>query len=176
MPKILHRINANKGSVNAAIYDASGEYVITGGQDKLITLRNAQTGKVVQQYEGQGWAIQGLAISQSGKRMVSCGEGRSVVLWDVGTCGVERKFTSGHSQRVDCVAVNGEATVVVSGSFDKTVAVWDTRSTQHVPMQVMDDAGDGISSVVMTDMEIVSGSIDGSVRTYDVRMGKIIVD
>ncbi|KAJ2839147.1 hypothetical protein J3B02_006323, partial [Coemansia erecta] len=176
MPDILHRINTNKGSVNSAIYDSSGEYILTGGQDKVIRLINAQTGKQIQEYEGQGWAIQGLAINKGSNRLVSCGSGRSVVLWDIESGAIERKYSSGHSQRVDCVAINGEATVLVSGSFDKTVAVWDTRSMRNMPLQVMDDARDGIASVVMTDTEIIAGSVDGSVRTYDMRVGKLITD
>ncbi|KAJ2234440.1 hypothetical protein IWW45_003412 [Coemansia sp. RSA 485] len=89
---------------------------------------------------------------------------------------MQRKYTSGHSQRVDCVAINKEASVVVSGSFDKTVAVWDIRSMQHMPLQIMDDAKDGISCVAMTDTEVIAGSIDGSVRTYDIRAGKQVTD
>ncbi|KAJ1881155.1 hypothetical protein LPJ57_001788 [Coemansia sp. RSA 486] len=176
MPEILHKLKTSKGSVNAAIYDSTGEYVITAGQDKLIRLNNAQTGNLVQTYSGQGWAIQGLAINQESNRIVSCGDGRSVILWDVETATMQRKYTSGHSQRVDCVAINKEASVVVSGSFDKTVAVWDIRSMQHMPLQIMDDAKDGISCVAMTDTEVIAGSIDGSVRTYDIRAGKQVTD
>ncbi|KAJ2226992.1 hypothetical protein IWW45_007213 [Coemansia sp. RSA 485] len=47
---------------------------------------------------------------------------------------------------------------------------------QHMPLQIMDDAKDGISCVAMTDTEVIAGSIDGSVRTYDIRAGKQVTD
>ena len=41
---------------------------------------------------------------------------------------------------------------------------------------VLDDAKDGISAIVCSDAEILTGSTDGRVRCYDVRMGKLVVD
>ncbi|KAJ1896754.1 hypothetical protein LPJ66_003800 [Kickxella alabastrina] len=174
--KILHKLTDHIGSVNTATFDSLGNYVLTGGQDKVIRLTNANNGRLVQTYEGHGWAVQDIAISNDSTQMVCCGGDRSVTMWDINTCEIKRKLTSGHKQRVDCVATNADASIVVSGSFDKTVAVWDTRSMQRTPLQVLDDAKDGISSVLLTSTEIISGSIDGSVRTYDMRVGKAVTD
>ena len=41
---------------------------------------------------------------------------------------------------------------------------------------VLDDAKDGISALACFDTEIVTGSTDGRMRSYDVRVGKVIVD
>ncbi|KAI7833789.1 WD40-repeat-containing domain protein [Kickxella alabastrina] len=163
--RILHKLTDHIGSVNTAIFDSSGNYTT-----------NANNGRLVQTYEGHGWAVQGIAISNDSTQMVCCGGDRSVTMWDINTCEIKRRLTSGHKQRVDCVATNADASIVVSGSFDKTVAVWDTRSMQRTPLQVLDDAKDGISSVLLTSTEIISGSIDGSVRTYDMRVGKAVTD
>ena len=38
------------------------------------------------------------------------------------------------------------------------------------------DAKDSVSSVSVVGHEIIAGSIDGKVRTYDIRMGQIFVD
>lgn len=91
--------------------------------------------------------------------------------------------TEGHVGRVNCVAVGGaDDSLVVSGGFDTTVRVWDTRSggggsgSGARPVQVLDDAADAISSVVVRGAEIVAGSVDGRVRSYDVRVGKVTAD
>ncbi|KAI8326353.1 WD40 repeat-like protein [Martensiomyces pterosporus] len=174
-PRKQQRLSYHVGSVNAAIFDASGSYVITGGQDKMIRLCNAKTGSLVQTYKGHGWHVQGVAICQGSSRMASCGGDRSVFLWDVNEASVVRKFP-GHIQRVDCVAMNANGSVVVSGSFDTTVRVWDVRSPQHTALQVLDESKDGVASVVVTESEIIAGSIDGCVRAYDIRTGKLLVD
>ncbi|KAJ1772052.1 hypothetical protein EV179_001345 [Coemansia sp. RSA 487] len=174
-PQILHKLNYHVGSVNAGIFDPTGEYIVTGGQDKAIRLCNAQSGRLVQTYEGHGWAIQDLAVSSDSTRMASCGGDRSIFLWDVETAQVNRKFAQ-HQQRVDCVALNSDASIVVSGSFDKTVMVWDARSSQRAPLQVLSESRDSVSSVRLTDKEIIAGSIDGSVRIYDIRAGKLLVN
>ena len=66
--------------------------------------------------------------------------------------------------------------VVVSGSFDATVRVWDAKSAATKPVQVFEDARDSVSSVAVVGWEIVAGSVDGKVRLYDVRMGVVYTD
>lgn len=66
--------------------------------------------------------------------------------------------------------------VVVSGSFDATVRVWDARSQSTKPVQVLEEAGDSVSAVLVGGWEILTGSVDGRVRGYDLRMGILCVD
>ncbi|KAJ2712335.1 hypothetical protein H4R19_002809 [Coemansia spiralis] len=174
-PRIRHRLACHTGSANTAVFDATGGYVVSGGQDKRIVLSNAATGQLVQCYEGHGWAVQCISMTADGSQMASCGGDRLVFVWDVGAAQISRKL-AGHQQRVDCVAVNGPGTVVASGSFDKTVCVWDLRAAPRAPLQVLRESRDGVSSLLMADAEIIAGSIDGCVRTYDMRMGQLLED
>lgn len=61
----------------------------------------------------------------------------------------------------------------LSGSYDKSVKVWDCRSRNAVPIQEMLEARDSVSSIVVSDSEIIAASVDGCVRTYDVRAGQL---
>ena len=40
----------------------------------------------------------------------------------------------------------------------------------------MDEAKDSVTSIQVSDHEILSGSADGSVRRYDIRNGQMIAD
>ena len=50
------------------------------------------------------------------------------------------------------------------------------RSQQRLPIQVFEEAKDSITSIVISDSLIVTGSVDGHVRTYDIRMGELRTD
>ncbi|KAJ2007848.1 WD repeat-containing protein 83 [Coemansia thaxteri] len=177
LPRIQHKLTYHRGSVNSAVFDASGEYIFTGGQDKIVRLIKSSTGEQIQAFSGHGWGIQGLAVSQDSSSLASCGgTDCAVYVWDVGQAQLVRKL-SGHTQHVDCVAISGNGSIIASGSFDKTVRVWDTRSSAaQAQLQVLDESKDGISSLVLTQTEIIAGSIDGCVRTYDMRTGRVLVE
>lgn len=46
----------------------------------------------------------------------------------------------------------------------------------RAPIQTLNDAKDSITSVVIQDATITTGSVDGFVRTYDLRMGQLQSD
>jgi mitogen-activated protein kinase organizer 1 len=108
-------------------------------------------------------------------RFSTGGGDRLVFLWDVASGQIIRRF-SGHHHRINDVQLNGESTVIVSASYDATVRLWDCRSQSRFPIQVLDHAKDSVSSVKLTNTEIVTGSIDGCIRIYDIRVGAMISD
>ena len=43
-------------------------------------------------------------------------------------------------------------------------------------LQIMPEFKDGVTSIAVSDHEILAGSADGRVRRYDLRMGELYVD
>lgn len=107
--------------------------------------------------------------------MVSCGMDKTIIYWDVATGQAVRKYR-GHLGTVNCVKFNEESTVAVSGSLDTTIRCWDCRSKKLDAFQIMDDGKDSITSVQVSDHEILSGSLDGKIRRYDIRNGRLVSD
>lgn len=66
--------------------------------------------------------------------------------------------------------------MIISGSFDNTVKIWDLMSKNHKPVQVLDDFKDSVTKIISTDNSIIVGSVDGILRIYDIRMGKLVRD
>lgn len=79
-------------------------------------------------------------------------------------------------KRVNAVCFNSEDTLLVTGGDDKCVKVWDCKSRSVDAIQSMCDAKDSVSCISVDIPCIFSASIDGTVRCYDVRMGRLTSD
>lgn len=126
-------------------------------------------------YSGHGYEVLDADGSFDNSQICSCSSDKTVILWDVASGQVTRKLR-GHVGKVNCVQFNDEASVILSGSIDGMVRCWDTRSRRMEPIQILDDARDGVSSLKVSEHEVLTGSVDGRVRLYDLRMGQLHVD
>lgn len=88
---------------------------------------------------------------------------------------VIRRFR-GHDSEVNAVKFNDYASVVVSAGYDRSVRAWDCRSHSTEPIQIINTFQDSVMSVCLTKTEIIGGSVDGTVRTFDIRIGREISD
>ncbi|GMN33353.1 hypothetical protein TIFTF001_004107 [Ficus carica] len=77
---------------------------------------------------------------------------------------------------VNAVKFNEYASVVVSAGYDQSLRAWDCRSHSSEPIQIIDSFSDSVMSVCLTKTEIIGGSVDGTVRTFDIRIGREISD
>jgi mitogen-activated protein kinase organizer 1 len=105
----------------------------------------------------------------------SCGGDRQAFLWDTSSGRIIRKF-QGHYLKLNAIAFNSDASVLASGSDDKTVRLWDCRSSSRFPIQILEDAKDSISTIDVKDARIGVGSLDGNVRIYDIRKASVGLD
>lgn len=167
--------NVQTKPLNVVKHNSNGTYFMVAGNDKKVHLFNAGSAAHVKTYEAHGYEITDLAIAYDNARFASVGGDKLVFYWDVATAVTVRRF-AGHFQRNNCVAFNDDASVIASGSYDATVRLWDTKSNSGVPIQVLDQAKDSVTSIVIKDRQIVVGSADGKVRTYDLRKGQLQTD
>ena len=100
---------------------------------------------------------------------------KTAFLWDVTTSNIIRKF-EGHISKINSVCYNEDESVLVTGSYDSTVRIWDLKSHSFRSIDVIKSCKDSVSSIVVNKWEIIVGSIDGKVRTFDIRMGIITTD
>ncbi|XP_072346890.1 WD repeat domain-containing protein 83 [Scyliorhinus torazame] len=171
----IREIPTGQRAVRAARFNVDGNYCLTCGSDKSLKLWNPHRGTLLKTYCGHGYEVLDAAGSCDNSQICSCGADKTVILWDVATGKLVRKFR-GHGGKVNCVQFNEESTVIVSGSIDTSIRCWDCRSRTSEPIQILDEAKDGVSSVQVSDHEILSGSVDGRIRRYDLRMGQVFVD
>jgi mitogen-activated protein kinase organizer 1 len=56
------------------------------------------------------------------------------------------------------------------------VRLWDLRAHSRQPIQILDEAKDAIQTLHVGASQIISGSVDGNLRVYDLRMGELRTD
>ncbi|KAL4742117.1 WD40-repeat-containing domain protein [Aspergillus similis] len=187
--QLVHTLKTHHGPVNAVTFSSGpGTYILTGSTDRAVHLSRAipnsnngstiETTSPIQKYEAHGYSVLDIAVAADNSRFASVGGDRQVFLWDVEQ-GITMRRWDGHNARVEAVQFAGEDdAVVVSGSADTTINIWDGRSNAHKPIQTLTEASDTVSSlhVHMPTYSIASGSYDGRVRVYDIRMGRATVD
>lgn len=170
------RLDCKQGAVRTVRFNADGNYCMTGGSDRSIKLWNPFRGALLlQTYLGHSGDVFDVRASCDNAVLVSAGADKAVVLWDVATGRATRKLR-GHAGAVQAVCFNEDSTVAVSGSQDSSVRTWDLRSRGRDPIQVFDQARDAVTSLCTSDHEIVCTSLDGCVRRYDLRQGRLAAD
>lgn len=152
-----------------------GSYCLTCGSDKKIKLWNPYRCLQLKIYGGHGNEVLDAAASCDSSQIISCSADKSLILWDVST-GQPLRRLRGHAGGVTCIKFNEESTVAVSGSLDNTVMCWDVKSRRNEPIQVLNEAKDCITSIQVAANEILTGSVDCSVRRYDLRNATCQVD
>lgn len=141
-----------------------------------------------------------LSPSSSQTLLAACD--KTMVVTDLISNQVKRRLGHHHhTGRINAVAATtqygGEA--YVTASYDATVAIWDGRSRDTKPLQVLKDAKDSVTSVYIQQQTSSGGahsssssnsvknysnniaiirtaSVDGIVRTYDLRKGLLQCD
>jgi len=199
------RLVGHKGSIQAIQFTADGKYCLTGGQDRAVRLWNPTRidpvhlqpppkleaggsyplaviphALSIQTYEGgYGTAVSALTIDSASSVLIASSD-KVVVVTDVVTAQVKCRF-HGHTGLINAVALTNGPEVYLSASYDSTVRIWDARSRTQTPIQILSDATDSVACVEVVDeqdasAQIVTASVDGKVRTYDIRMGQVQCD
>ena len=125
--------------------------------------------------DGYTHPIAAIAVDET---TLACGSDKTLVITDVVTQQAKRRFR--HDGRVNAVAIGRNSDTYLSASYDTTVRIWDGRSRSYQPIQTLKEAKDSVTDVhvVQTDDQalIRTASVDGFVRTYDLRKGVIRCD
>ncbi|KAJ1543892.1 WD repeat-containing protein 83 [Nowakowskiella sp. JEL0078] len=169
------KISGHVGPVYTVRYTLDCAYCISGGADRSVKLWNPVKGTCIKTYNGHSKEVLGVTIAQDNSRFATCGKDKNALIWDVGT-GATIKRISGHNGRINAVAFNSEATVLATASYDSTVKLWDCRAQSRFPIQTLEHASDDVMTAEIVDKQILTGSVDGHVRIYDIRTGEVIDD
>ncbi|KZV60934.1 hypothetical protein PENSPDRAFT_693838 [Peniophora sp. CONT] len=93
------------------------------------------------------------------------------------TLSLDVLYQAGHASAVQAVLFTPDGSHIVSGSFDKTLRVWNARNgaqTMRMPLNIKLTLGDRVSSVALSPdgRLIYSGSWDRTIHVWDTHAGE----
>jgi WD40 repeat protein len=169
---------AKAGSVTTLAASPDGQWLATGGQDGKARLWDLVKGKAGKSLSGHESAVVAAQFSPDGMRLVSVATNKSLIVWDVAQAKLLARveMPSGAS----AVVWNREGKAVVTGGEDQMIRVWNLpvnpKESMAVVKELKGHTGAITSLAVSTKgmAELISGSMDGSVRSWDMVKGEVV--
>jgi WD40 repeat protein/serine/threonine protein kinase len=140
------------GFVHSLAFSPDGRRVLSGGGDKVLRLWDIAGGKELLRYMGHKGAVTSLAFSPDGQLAVSGSEDGEVRVWRIPPSAKEDtrhigkspadtpknkaadhvRSISGHTAAVTSMGFSPDGRLIVSGSKDASVRVWDLEKNEEL--------------------------------------------
>ena len=116
------RHERHRGWVEAVAFAGGGQWAVSTGRDGKVMRWDLQTGEVVARGDNGGWTYD-LAVSLEGT-VAYCSAASGANCWDLAD-GHSVAQWRGHAAGAGCLAVSPDGGLVVTGSSDTSLLVWE---------------------------------------------------
>ncbi|KAM4565704.1 autophagy-related protein 16-1 isoform 2-T2 [Odontesthes bonariensis] len=168
----LHVFDAHDGEVNAVRFSPGSRLVATGGMDRRVKLWEVIAGRCEPKgaLTGSNAGITSIEFDSAGSYLLAASNDFASRIWTVDDFRLRHTLT-GHSGKVLSARFLLDNARIVSGSYDRTLKLWDLRS--KVCMKTV-FAGSSCNDIVCTEQCVMSGHFDKKVRFWDIRAESIV--
>uniref|UniRef100_A0A673CDM1 APG16-like 1 n=2 Tax=Sphaeramia orbicularis TaxID=375764 RepID=A0A673CDM1_9TELE len=168
----LHVFEAHDGEVNAVRFSPGSRLLATGGMDRRVKLWEVISGRCEPKgaLTGSNAGITSIEFDSAGSYLLAASNDFASRIWTVDDYRLRHTLT-GHSGKVLSARFLLDNARIVSGSYDRTLKLWDLRS--KVCMKTV-FAGSSCNDIVCTEQCVMSGHFDKKVRFWDIRAESIV--
>uniref|UniRef100_A0AAQ6APY8 Autophagy-related protein 16 domain-containing protein n=1 Tax=Amphiprion ocellaris TaxID=80972 RepID=A0AAQ6APY8_AMPOC len=165
-------LEAHDGEVNAVRFSPGSRLLATGGMDRRVKLWEVVAGRCEPKgaLTGSNAGITSIEFDSAGSYLLAASNDFASRIWTVDDYRLRHTLT-GHSGKVLSARFLLDNARIVSGSYDRTLKLWDLRS--KVCMKTV-FAGSSCNDIVCTEQCVMSGHFDKKVRFWDIRAESIV--
>uniref|UniRef100_A0AAR2JT55 APG16-like 1 n=1 Tax=Pygocentrus nattereri TaxID=42514 RepID=A0AAR2JT55_PYGNA len=170
----LHVFDAHDGEVNAVRFSPGSRLLATGGMDRRVKLWEVVAGHCEPKgaLTGSNAGITSIEFDSAGSYLLAASNDFASRIWTMDDYRLRHTLT-GHSGKVLSARFLLDNARIVSGSYDRTLKLWDLRS--KVCMKTV-FAGSSCNDIVCTEQCVMSGHFDKKVRFWDIRSESIVCE
>uniref|UniRef100_T1JLA6 WD repeat-containing protein 48 homolog n=1 Tax=Strigamia maritima TaxID=126957 RepID=T1JLA6_STRMM len=168
--------------VNDIVLCCGGKNLISASSDTTVKVWNAHKGFCMSTLRTHKDYVKALAYARDREQVASAGLDRAIFLWDVNVLTaltasnntVTTSSLNGNKDSIYSLAMNSAGTVIVSGSTEKVLRVWDPRTCDKL-MKLKGHA-DNVKALVLNrdGTQCLSGSSDGTMRLWSLGQQRCI--
>ncbi|HRI55266.1 MAG TPA: WD40 repeat domain-containing protein, partial [Pseudomonadota bacterium] len=170
---ISRPLHGHSDSVEAAVFDPSGQRVLTGSRDQTARLWNARTGEPLLTLTGHGGMITSVNFSPDGSLALTTSNDGTARIWDSQT-GALRWVLKGHTDRVQMAVFSPLGDRVVTASHDHSARIWDSRTGQQVALLSGHSEPVIVAAFLPSGRAVLTASFDKTVRLWDSQTGALL--
>src|SRR5919202_1429968 len=176
----LYRYSTGKSTTYAIAITPDGQVMVTGGNDRIITVRNLKTGRILRTLTRHSDSIYALCLSRDGQFLASGGRDRMLHVWNLHVAtnynsvsptsrtigdGLTNTFT-GHSDSINCIAMTPNGKMLVTGSEDSTIALCNLETGKILACLEEHEAGVKAIALTPDGKMLVSASADHTIKLW----------
>lgn len=168
--------------VNDIVLCCGGKYLISASSDMTVKVWNAHKGFCMSTLRTHKDYVKVLAYAKDKEQVASAGFDRAIFLWDVNTLTaltasnntVTTSSLNGNKNSIYSLGMNPSGTVIVSGSTERILRVWDPRSCNK--LMKLKGHTDNVKCIVVNSegSQCLSASSDGTVRLWSLGQQRCI--
>ena len=168
--------------VNDIVLCCGGKNIISASSDTTVKVWNAHKGFCMSTLRTHKDYVKALAYAKDREQVASAGLDKAIFLWDVNTLTaltasnntVTTSSLNGNKDSIYSLAMNPAGTVIVSGSTEKVLRVWDPRSCGK--LMKLKGHSDNVKALVLSrdGTQCLSGSSDGTIKLWSLGQQRCI--
>jgi len=172
--QLKYTLRAHQGHVLAMVFDISGEYLLSAGEDRMVRLWSVQDGTLVKKFPiVHNSAITDILLSRDRKTFITSDRDGRVLMWKT-LKGSSVRTLYGPNSQVTSLAWSEDESILVCGTVEGCTYIWDLSSKSHSPIQVLSHNSYAVSSVLVNEPFIGTASADGTLRIFDVQNARVL--